>query len=607
MRSTWVFPIFLLIALPVYSQIAPFGFWNKPEAPSTSGNFFVLTSSTNLKGDLNGLQGAHKICFDELNDNNWKDKATVTLHGGTVWAWLCDSNGCENLSADTTYTYARAGSATAGGNTFTTNGSGRGPGDTTQWSNSTRFGNSSSIWTGRNTGSSTLFPTTDNADNCNDWLDADASNDGRRGAPSATSSGRWSTGVIPCSNSARLVCFVDDDGESGDKVPAALNWTDFSDTSNTQTFTSITGNVGIELRVTNLVGTPEFQFKRNSSPWQNFNSSANYPLGVKPGDTLQFRFETSQPAGVSGQIDIINVSSGHSTLDTVTGTKANKGHYFVLSASTTNGSFGGLSGINSTCLTDLRTQSWNGKGSAALTTSTVQAWMCDGSSCQNLANNTEYFFAKMGATLPEPASFTTNSSGKGPGDDTSWHTSNYFAASSQYYWTGRATGSSTSWSNSSHSNHCLGWTNSSGSNTGRAGYSNNSGTNRWGRINYPCDDNLKYVCLVEDDGTSDVTTDVIDWTDFLGTSSSQAISVINTSIDLELSVSYVSGSPTIEYRKNGGSWTAFTPGSPATVSMANTNTLEFRVTGTSLHSADITITNLSLGDVVIDTTRGTVP
>jgi hypothetical protein len=59
-------------------------------------------------------------------------------------------------------------------------------------------------------------------------------------------------------------------------------------------------------------------------------------------------------------------------------------------------------------------------------------------------------------------------------------------------------------------------------------------------------------------GGGDVTPAAIDWDNFFGTSATKTITGIDTSINLELSVVHGSGTPTIEYSKNVGSWTAFT-------------------------------------------------
>lgn len=109
--------------------------------------------------------------------------------------------------------------------------------------------------------------------------------------------------------------------------------------------------------------------------------------------------------------------------------------------------------------------------------------------------------------------------------------------------------------------------------------------------------------------TPDPTPDAINWANFSGTSSTQTLAGINVPITLGLEALNLSGSPTVQYRLNGGSWTTFTQGSsPATLSnLVVTNTLAFRVTGTGGHSAMITVINQSDGNAVLDTATGTVP
>lgn len=597
--------LFFLFSHTAFSQFSPFAFVQKKETSSTSGNFFILSSSAHSP-DFGGLEGAHKVCLDHLRANTWKDKATVTLHGGTVWAWLCGANGCSNLQTDTTYTFAKAGSATAGGDTFTTNGSGRGPGNSDDWDTSTRFGSNLNIYTGRSSGSSTLWSTSAASNHCNDWTDDSNDFNGQRGDTGDTGITRWNNGDTLCNNNERYICFVDDDGDSGDKTPTAVDWTDFAITSNTQTLNSFTGHIGLKLIVTDLAGSLILEYQRNSEEWQSFSSAADFEFGVNSGDTLKFRIQSGQTVGLSAQVDVLNVSSGNSTLDTFTVTTSNYGHFFILSNTGHKGDFGGLSGADSTCLDDLKTKTWRGKGGPALTSSTVKAWLCDNSGCNNLSNNTTYTFARMANASIGGATFTTNGSGRGPDNSDDWDIAGRWSVNA-HVWTGRNSGTSTLWPTTKHSNHCNSWNDQTDSYTGRIGETNNTDADRWSSVNDDCDNNNRYVCVVSDDGTSDAVPASMDWTDFIGSSSSQSFTSIDVTLDIEVSAVYVTGAPTLEYRKNGGSWTSFTPGSPASISIANTDTLEFRTTGSSTHSADLTISNLTTGGTVLDTVRGTVP
>lgn len=571
---------------------------------STFGNFFVL-GSTNYSGDLQGVQGAHGLCLNELKSANWNGKSTVTLHGGTVWAWLCDSSSCSDLSPSTTYTFARAGSATAGGATFTTNASRQGPGFSTAWSGSTYFGANSYYWTGRSGGSGSLWATTPDSNHCSDWIDDTSASSGRSGYSNNTGTVRWRTTIYLCTNSKALVCFVDDDGDSGDKTPDAVNWTDFTSSSSTVTFTNFTGAIGLKLQVTDLIGSPLLEFNRNGTNWVSFSSASDYQLGVRSGDTLQFRIANSTTPGDKAQISVINESNGNAVLDTVIADKQNFGHYMIISNSNHNGNFSGLSGGDSLCLNDLRSKNWLGKGTAALNSSTVKIWLCDGTSCNDLSASSEYQFAIMGSATGGGARFTTDASGRGPQNSDQWNAATHFGGA--YIWTARTSVSATLWSTTSHAHNCNGWTDSTNSYDGRAGYTNNTNASRWNTSSYICSNTRRYVCLVNDDGTNDVTPVAIDWVDFVGSSTSESFTGINVATDIKVSAVNVTGTPTLEYRLNGGSWVGFTTASPATFQVSNNDTLEFRATGSSTHNADLTIINESLGTTVVDTVRATVP
>jgi hypothetical protein len=104
----------------------------------------------------------------------------------------------------------------------------------------------------------------------------------------------------------------------------------------------------------------------------------------------------------------------------------------------------------------------------------------------------------------------------------------------------------------------------------------------------------------------DVTPDTIVWSNFNNTSSDQTFTGINTPITIEVSATNTSGTPTLEYRKNGGAWIGFTVGAPASVSISSGDSLGFQVSGTDTDAALITVTNTSDGDAVLDTVTGTV-
>lgn len=179
-------------------------------AAPPGGHYFVITSIS-YNGNLGGLSGANSKCLTDLQGNNWKGKSNVTLNSSTVKAFLCDGSTCQNAQASTTYTFARSGSTTAGGTTFTTNASGQGPGDTTTWSGSTRFGASRFWWSGRAIGSNTLWSNSPSGAHCTNWTSSSGAQSGTEADTGDTERFRWNAGSFDCSaTNEYLVCLVDD-------------------------------------------------------------------------------------------------------------------------------------------------------------------------------------------------------------------------------------------------------------------------------------------------------------------------------------------------------------------------------------------------------------
>ena len=112
-----------------------------------------------------------------------------------------------------------------------------------------------------------------------------------------------------------------------------------------------------------------------------------------------------------------------------------------------------------------------------LTSSNVKAFLCDG---------TNYFGYVLDSTAGG-GSFTTNSSGQGPGDSTSWTSANHFGGISlrgnpapdfaEGIWTGRGYSSNALWNNTSFSTTRSGWT--SLSSTGQMGDTYETDRNRY--------------------------------------------------------------------------------------------------------------------------------
>src|SRR5262245_11583714 len=96
-------------------------------------------------------------------------------------------------------------------------------------------------------------------------------------------------------------------------------------------------------------------------------------------------------------------------------------NYLVVTNGTWGGNLGGVSGANSKCLTDLPTYDWRGKSQVTLNSSTVHAFLCDGTTCNNLLASTGYTFAVSNIPSYGGQSIFTNSSGSGPYIDSSQH------------------------------------------------------------------------------------------------------------------------------------------------------------------------------------------
>jgi hypothetical protein len=181
----------------------------------------------------------------------------------------------------------------------------------------------------------------------------------------------------------------------------------------------------------------------------------------------------------------------------------NKVGYLVKTSAIYKGNFGGaggLSGANSSCVTDLQTNNWLGKTNApAISSTTVRAFLCDNTSCQNLQPNKLYQFAVSGSLTAGGALFATDATGAGPGDTNLWTGLTYLNGAAAYFWSGRAAGTSIYWSNSSAGtgNNCNNWTASTGGNSGLIGDPGIAGTNRWSDTLQACNSSEFLLCMVD--------------------------------------------------------------------------------------------------------------
>ena len=179
-----------------------------------SGGYFVLVPNAS-NANMGGLAGATSLCVNALSSGGvWRGKTDATQRGiinsSQVRPFLCTTGGCQNGQPNTTYRFAVVGASTAGGATFTTDGSGVGPGDTANWGDLARFGATEDgyyIVTGRNTGSNSAWATTAHTNTCGDWTVT--SGNARYGITFSTGTGRWSQTSMGCNTTWSLACFVD--------------------------------------------------------------------------------------------------------------------------------------------------------------------------------------------------------------------------------------------------------------------------------------------------------------------------------------------------------------------------------------------------------------
>lgn len=185
--------------------------------PPTNPGYFVLTKDS-WDGNLGGLVGANAKCLSDLTTYDWMGKAAASANGqlvaANVKAFLGDASGTNNVVSGGTYYYAVSNDVATGGASFTATIGQTGPGDTTAWTNSNRFGAVYDYWiTGRSTGGSTLWSTTvwtSNNFHCTGWSTASAAQTGGTGTSNSISWQRWDqAGAKPtCDTTHPLICMV---------------------------------------------------------------------------------------------------------------------------------------------------------------------------------------------------------------------------------------------------------------------------------------------------------------------------------------------------------------------------------------------------------------
>lgn len=187
-------------------------------APAGSG-YFVLTD-TAWSGNLGGLAGANSKCFTELTSTytSWRGYSAANsnsqLTTDKIKAFLCDQDYCQKLIPLTTYSFAYANSATAGGATFTTGSTGDGPNDYNPWSAANFFSGTYDYWTNMASTSDLLWANTPAGNlygtyqHCANWTDGTSGQTGAVASSAQSDARRWWAYTYGCNTPRRLICAV---------------------------------------------------------------------------------------------------------------------------------------------------------------------------------------------------------------------------------------------------------------------------------------------------------------------------------------------------------------------------------------------------------------
>lgn len=476
--------------------------WNVTTQPR---GYFVLSSTTYDGDDLGSLANADTECLNNiLGGNTFLDKANATLNSTTVKAWLCNGSGCNNLTASTTYQYGLAGGATTGGGTFWSDGNSRGPGEATAWSAATRFNTTANVWTGRASTGANQFNNTADTRHCTGWSATGVN--GQYGVTSGTNATRWLNGTgIACTNAQRIICMVN----PADGTPAAYDFTDQTGVARSAVISSnivqITGISSATPVNVSGSGSPEVRVCSDGSCNTVLTNWTSASTTVNNNEYLQVRQTSSDSPGTGRMASIAVGSIGDNWTVTTTAVT----NYFVLSASSYNGNRGGLSGANATCLTELQSNNWLGKELAAVDSAHVRAFLCTSTGCNNLAASTTYNFARAGSATAGGATFTTNSSGAGPGNGSTWSNGTLFGVSVVPW--GRPQNTSNLWQVTPQtSNNCSNWTSSSSGQSGVVGDTNRSDERRFDDGNANCNTSQRLLCYTVAGGNDPAAFDFTD-------------------------------------------------------------------------------------------------
>jgi hypothetical protein len=468
-----------------------------PSSTSVPTGFFFLSAAYAPHGNFGGLSGADSFCLNQMNSYSWPGKvAAGSLNSTTVKAFLCDNTTCGMAQAGKKYVFTTANETVTGGTYFIADSNGAGPGNQARWAQQEYFGRADKVWTGREAGGDADFwSSTPSANTCLNWSSSVVGNSGTNGDLSTTTTTRWSSATTTCNyNTLKLLCFVHPNG-------ATSNTFTFVDQADLATSTLINSNI---VQITGLSGSAPVSVQFGTSPayrtcsdsscssvLTNWTSVANT---ISNNQYLQVRMTTSSQPGTTYQMHAFVGSESSTWSITTAGTKPVG--YFVATAGTYNGSLGGRSGADGTCLTHLQAVDWMGKSSAGTLNSTrVKAFLCDSTGCSNLTGDVEYKFALAGDVTKGGSSIKASTTGGGPNDQSSWSGSTYFGSNFSI-WTGRGGISGPVWGTTTGGGNCSNWASSSNAQSGNTGGTGWSNSMRWNEIGAFCDNTNRLICMV---------------------------------------------------------------------------------------------------------------
>lgn len=199
------------------------GTWTVATVPnSTSITFNLLTTPAtngttigNVCFGSGGLATANALCLTELSSTytTWfgyaQANAAGLLNSTHVKAFLCDGSTCQNPNANTVYYFSSNYDTSAGGATFTTDGSSLGPNDNTSWGRADHFTASNTYFTARGTTSATAWSNSSTANNCSAWTSTNSGSSLDTGSTFNIGAIRWHDLITRnCSSPGYLICMV---------------------------------------------------------------------------------------------------------------------------------------------------------------------------------------------------------------------------------------------------------------------------------------------------------------------------------------------------------------------------------------------------------------